>query len=101
MNKQGFDIGPPGNRHRGSYHRNFGYLRMKYLPNENIKEEGGGAAVMAVGTNGFSNDSKAAGPVAGYDPIMKLRKGVQKKIKDRISPAIQPPSGKVPIGDCV
>lgn len=51
-----------------------------------IKEDG---AVMAAGNGGFSSSAKATGPVAGYDPIMKMKKNVKDKIK-RAKPPGQP-----------
>ena len=44
---------------------------------------------MAAGNGGFSSSAKATGPVAGYDPIMKMKKNVKDKIK-RAKPPGQP-----------
>lgn len=65
--------------------------KSAYFPHEDtekrvkqvVKEDG---AVMSAGTGGFSNSSAPAGPVAGYDPIMKMRKKVKQKILKRASP---------------
>ena len=37
--------------------------------------------LMTAGTGGFSGSAAATGPNAGYDPVMKFRKKVQKRKK--------------------
>tara|TARA_R100000458_G_scaffold52076_1_gene53345 strand:+ start:259 stop:801 length:543 start_codon:yes stop_codon:yes gene_type:complete len=39
------------------------------------------APTMSAGTGGFSGSANAKGPVAGFDPVMKFRKKVQKRKK--------------------
>ncbi len=39
---------------------------------KNIRED---APTMSSGTTGFSGTSNATGPVAGYDPVLKFKKG--------------------------
>ena len=49
------------------------------------------APTMSAGTGGFSGSANAKGPVAGFDPVMKFRKKVQKRKKmkeehDKVNP---------------
>ena len=46
----------------------------------------GGGQTMSVGDGGFTGDSDAAGPTAGYDPLMKKVDKFRKKRKNRIQP---------------
>lgn len=77
--------------------------KSMYFPQEDahkyvkqiIKEDG---AVMSAGNGGFSSSASASGPVAGYDPMMKLKKNMKNRIKKN---AARPPSDSVPIGDSV
>ena len=39
----------------------------------------GGGQTMSVGDGGFTGDSDAEGPTAGYDPLMKTLKRLKKK----------------------
>ena len=38
--------------------------------------------MMTAGTGGFSGSAAATGPNAGYDPVMKFKKKVQKRKKN-------------------
>jgi len=49
---------------------------------KSIKEEACGACGMSGGADGFQGSADAAGPVAGYDPLMKVLDKVRKK-KDK------------------
>lgn len=62
---------------------------------QQIKEEGLGGGGMTAGTGGFSSSANAKGPVAGYDPIM----GMKKRVKDKIKRAAPPPKPGVMISD--
>jgi len=53
-----------------------------------IKEDGG--AVMAAGTGGFTNAAPAAGPVAGFDPVMKMKKNFKDRTKKFLKRAKPP-----------
>jgi hypothetical protein len=70
-----------------------------------IKEEGAagaGTGGMSAGTGGFTGAAAPQGPVAGFDPILKLRGRVKKKIKDQVTPAGPPPvTNRKLIGDLV
>lgn len=46
----------------------------------------GGGATMSVGDGGFTGDSDAEGPTAGYDPLMTKLNKFRKKRKNRIQP---------------
>lgn len=78
-----------------------------YFPHEHvnkyvkqiIKEDGGAAGGgMAAGTGGFTNTAAAAGPTAGFDPILPLKKRIKKNIT-RAKPPGRPGEGL--IGDNV
>ena len=46
---------------------------------------GGGDGGMSVGDDGYTGASDAAGPTAGYDPVMKKINRIRKKRKNCIS----------------
>lgn len=58
---------------------------------QTLKEDGGGA-VNAAGTGGFSNSASAAGPVAGYDPIIGMRSSMKKRVKKFVLKRAAPPN---------
>ena len=45
---------------------------------------GGDGGGMSVGDGGFTSDADAAGPVAGYDPMMKKINKIRKKRRKRV-----------------
>lgn len=64
-----------------------------------VNEDGGaGGAVNSAGTGGYSNAASAAGPVAGFDPVMNMKKRIKKQIT-RAKPPGKP--GESLVGDNV
>ena len=65
------------------YSPSIAQIKQQFLEDMGCASCGG----MTVGDGGYTGDADAAGPAAGYDPVMGKINRIRKKRKNRIQPS--------------